>query len=156
MNEQYKETVAALKKAEDALKTLKAFEETQHKAKGKTMLNQIVNYIADVLHDSNYICGCKYCDLALSKMRDRFIFYIYDNSMISSGHPIFSIDFDGETVDHCKLDDEMILTLIRYWEGFKKELHANIKTCLEERTKTINKELAHIAYVNEQLSKWHV
>ena len=89
-------------------------------------------------------------------MRDRFIFYIYDNGMISRGHPIFSIGFDGETVDHCKLDAKMMLTLIRYWDGFKKELHANIKTCLEERTKTINKELAHIAYVNEQLSKWHV
>lgn len=150
MNEQYKETVSALKKAEQALKTLKEFEKTQYKVKGETMLDQIVNYIADVLHDSNYTCGCKYYDLALSKMRDRFIFYIY------GGHPVFSIGFDGTTVDHRQLDDEMMLTLIRYWDGFKKELHANIKTCLEERTKTINEELAHIAYVNEQLSKWHV
>ena len=50
----------------------------------------------------------------------------------------------------------MMLTLVKEWEGFKKELDLSIKKTMEMRTKSINDKLAHIGYVNEQLSKWHV
>jgi hypothetical protein len=50
----------------------------------------------------------------------------------------------------------MMLTLVKEWEGFKKELDFSIKTTMKMRTKSINDKLAHMGYVNEQLSKWHV
>ena len=50
----------------------------------------------------------------------------------------------------------MMLALVKDWEKFKKELDVSIKTTMKMRTENINKQLAHMGYVNEQLSKWHV
>lgn len=47
-------------------------------------------------------------------------------------------------------------TLINDWDGFKKELDFAINTTLAERTKSINNQLVHIGYVNEQLAKWRI
>ena len=97
-----------------------------------------------------------YGDLVLSNMDDRFVFYVYGNSPLSTGTPVFSILPNGD-VDHIfELNKNMMLTLVRDWDGFKKELHASIKITLRERTRAINAELSHIGYVNEQLEKWSV
>lgn len=49
-----------------------------------------------------------------------------------------------------------MLVLVKEWEDFKKELDFSIKYTMKMRTKSINDKLAHIGYVNEKLTKWHV
>ena len=144
MNNQYEVTATAIKQAEEALETLKDFSESQYKAKGKTMMEQIIDYITRTLSNADYMfCGCKHYHLALS-------------SAIGSGYPVFSITTNGEVKNVCTLSEWMILTLVKEWGEFKKELDFSIKTTMKMRTKSINDRLAHIGYVNEQLSKWHV
>ena len=156
MNNQYEVTATAIKQAEEALETLKDFSESQYKAKGKTMMEQIIDYITHTLSNANYMCsGCAHYHLVLSKMKNYFVFYIYDNSVIG-GYPAFTITHNGEVKNVCSLSEWMMLTLVKEWEGFKKELDLSIKKTMEMRTKSINDKLAHIVYVNEQLSKWHV
>lgn len=157
MNNKYEITATAIKQAEEAFTTLKEFSETQYKAKGETMLEQITDYIAHTLSDANYIySGCSYGHIALSNMSDHAVFLIYDHSTISSGTPIFSITYDGKIKNYRELSAWMMLTLVETWDGFKKELNIGIEKALERRIKHINKQLSHIGYVNEQLSKWHV
>lgn len=157
MNNQYEVTATAIKQAEEALETLKDFSESQYKAKGKTMMKQIIDYITHTLSNADYMCcGCKYYHLALSNMKNYFVFYIYDNSAISYGYPVFSITTNGEVKNVCNLSEWMMLTLVNEWEEFKKELDFSIKRTIKTRIKSINDKLAHIGYVNEQLSKWHV
>lgn len=155
MNDRYETTAIAVRQAEKALETLKEFSEMQYKAKGKTMLEQIIDYIVNTLSNADYICcGCKYYHLALSNMKSSFVFYIYDDC--DSGYPIFSITKNREVRCNRQLDEQMMLTLVKEWEGFKKELDFSIKVTLKERTRSINNQLYHIGYVNEQLSKWSV
>lgn len=157
MNNRYETTAMAVRHAEEALKTLKEFSEMQYKAKGETMIEQIVDYIVNTLSNAEYMCcGCKHNHLALSNMKTYFIFYIYDNSVIGSGYPVFSITNDGKIKYVNKLSEWMMLNLIKDWNGFKEELDFAIKTTLRETTKSINRQLAHIGYMNEQLSKWEV
>lgn len=158
MNNKYKETATAIRHAEEALETLKAFSESQYKAKGETMLEQISDYIANTLTNANYMCcGCKYYHLSLSKFNNEFVFYIYDNSAIGSGYPIFRVTKYGVINKiHDKLPEWMMLTLVNEWSGFKENLNFAIQTTLENRTKSINSALSYIGYVNEQLSKWKV
>ena len=157
MENKYKEAVTAIRQAEQALEILKNFSENQYKEKGDTMLEQILDYIVNTLSNADYMCcGCKYNHLALSKMKNIFIFYIYDNGVISSGYPVFSVTTDGEVKCTINLSEWMMLTLAKEWDGFKKELDFSIKTTIKERTKSINNQLCHIGYINEQLSKWHV
>lgn len=157
MNNQYEVTATAIRQAEEALETLKNFSEEQYKAKGETMMEQIIDYISHKLFEAEYMCcGCKYYHLALSNMGKRFIFYIYDNSAIGSGHPVFSITTNGEVKNVCNLSEWMMLTLVQEWDGFKESIDFSIKTTMKSRTENINRQLAHIGYVNEQLSKWHV
>ena len=157
MYNRYEETAIAIKQAEKALETLKEFSEMQYEAKGATMSEQIVDYIVGTLSDASYMCGgCKYNHLALSNMKDSFVFYIYDGGAISSGHPVFSITNDGEIKYINKLGEWMMLTLVKDWDGFKEQLDFTIKTTLKERTRYINNQLSHIGYVNEQLVKWKV
>ena len=99
--------------------------------------------------------GCKHYHLALGNMKNHFVFYIYDSSTIC-GFPAFVITPNGEVKNVCSLSEWMMLTLVKEWKGFKKELDFSIKTTMKMRTKSINHKLAHIGYVNEQLSKWHV
>ena len=156
MNNQYEVTATAIKQAEEALETLKDFSESQYKAKGKTMMEQMIDYITHTLSSADYMCCCcKYYHLALIKMKDYFVFYIYNNSAIS-GYPVFSITTNGEVKNVCNLSEWMMLALVKDWEKFKKELDVSIKTTMKMRTESINKQLAHMGYVNEQLSKWHV
>lgn len=156
MNDQYEVTAVAIKHAEEALKVLNDFTESQYQAKGKTMMEQIIDYITHTLSNANYMCsGCKHYHLALSNMKNHFVFYIYDSSTIG-GFPAFVITPNGEVKNVCSLSEWMMLTLVKEWEGFKKELDFSIKTTMKMRTKSINDKLAHIGYVNEQLSKWHV
>ena len=154
---EYEAAAIAIAQAEEALKSLSGFSQAQYKEKGRTMVEQVSGYIADVLSDAKYMCcGCVYGDLALSNMGDRFAFYVYDSGPLSTGTPVFSVSPNGD-VDHIfELNKNMMLTLVRDWDGFKKELHASIKITLRERTRAINAELAHIGYVNEQLEKWSV
>ena len=157
MENKYEEVVASIRQAEQALEILKNFSESQYKVKGNTMSEQILDYIVNTLSNVDYMCcGCKYKHLALSNMKNLFIFYIYDNSAIGSGYPVFSIATNGEVKYVNNLSEWMMLTLVKEWDGFKKELDFSIKTTIEERTKSINKQLCHIGYMNEQLSKWHV
>ena len=157
MENKYKEAVTAIRQAEQALEILKNFSENQYKGKGDTMLEQILDYIVNTLSNADYMCcGCKYNHLALSKMKNIFIFYIYDNSAIGAGYPAFSVTTDGEVKCTINLSEWMMLTLAKEWDGFKKELDFSIKTTIKERTKSINNQLCHIGYINEQLSKWHV
>lgn len=157
MNNQYETTAVAIRQAEEALKVLHDFTESQYKAKGETMLEQIVDYIKYKLSNADYMCGgCMCRHLALSNLRDCFSFYIYDNSAISSGIPVFSITTNGEVKNVRELKEWMMLVLVKEWEDFKKELDFSIKDTMRMRTKSINDKLAHIGYVNEQLSKWHV
>lgn len=157
MNNQYEVTATAIRQAEEALKVLNDFTESQYKAKGKTMMEQIIDYVSNVLSNADYMCsGCTHCHLTLYHMRDYFVFYIYDKSAICSGHSIFSIATNGEIKNICNLNEWMMLTLVEEWEEFKKELDVSIKRTMKVRTKSINDKLAHIGYVNEQLSKWHV
>lgn len=157
MNNRYETTAIAVRQAEKALETLKEFSETQYEAKGETMAEQIVDYIINTLSNADYICcGCKHNHLVLSNIKDYFVFYIYDDIIISCGYPIFSITNNGEVKYICKLDEGMMLTLVKDWDGFKKELDFAIKKTLRERTNNINSQLSHIGYVNEQLSKWRV
>lgn len=155
MDNRYEVTANAIRQAEDALETLKRFTDIQYKAKGETMLDQIADYIAVTLSDANYMfCGNKYYHLALSNRNDYFVFYIYDNNGCSSGYPIFCVTPSGDIRYYRKLEEWMMLTLVKEWDGFKKDLHSMIKFTMEERTKSINKKLVHIANVHEQLSKW--
>ncbi len=157
MENKYKEAATAIKQAEQALEILKNFSENQYKEKGDTMLEQIIDYIVNTLSNVDYrYCGCKYQHLALSKAKNLFIFYIYDNNAIGSGYPAFSVTTYGEVKHTINLSEWMMLTLVKEWNGFKKELDSSIKTTIKERTKSINNQLCHIGYVNEQLSKWHV
>ena len=157
MNNQYEATATAIRQAEESLKVLNDFMESQYKAKGNTMIEQIIDYIANTLSNANYTCcGCKYYHLALSNMGKKFIFYIYDKSAIGCGVPVFSIKTDGEVKKHQDLSEWMMLTLIEEWDGFKENLNFSIKKTMESRTKSINDKLTHIGYVNKQLSKWHV
>ena len=157
MINKYETAAIAIRHAEEALKTLKEFSETQYETKGETMIEQITNYIIDTLANADYLCcGCRYHHLALSNMKNYFVFYVYDNSAISSGYPVFSITKSGEIKNICKLAEWMMLTLINDWDGFKKELDFAINTTLAERTKNINNQLVHIGYVNEPLAKWRV
>lgn len=157
MNGKYETTAIAIRQAEKALESLKEFSEMQYNIKGESMTEQIIDYIATTLSDADYMCcGCKYNKLALSHMNNCFIFYIYDNSAIGSGYPIFSIRNNGEVKHGCKLSEWMMLTLIKDWGGFKKELDFAIKITLESRTKHLNNQLSHIGYVNEQLTKWKI
>lgn len=158
MTNHYTATAKAIKNAELALETLTKFTDEQYKAKGATMLEQIVNYIADVLADANYmLCGNTYGKLALSNFQNRFTFYVKSgNSYCDFGYPIFSVDHNGNIKINRKLDEDMMLAVVKDWDGFKKDLHDMIKFTMEERTKTINKKLAHIGYVTDQLENWHV
>ena len=158
MNNQYTATANAIKQAEVALETLKDFTNEQYKAKGTTMLEQIIDYISNALLEANYMfCGNKCGKLALSNMCDRFTFYVYDGHYYcDAGYPIFSIKTNGEIKIHRELEESMMLTLVKEWDDFKKDLHYMIKFTMEERTKNINKQLAHIGYVAEQLENWHV
>lgn len=157
MNDQYEVTAVAIRQAEEALKVLNDFSDSQYQAKGKTMMEQIIDYISNVLSNADYMCdGCMHYHLALSRMRNYFVFYIKDKSAIYSEHPIFSITTNGKIKQIDNLSEWMMLTLVKEWEGFKKELDFSIKTTMRMRTKNINDKLAHIGYVNEQLSKWHV
>lgn len=157
MENKYEEVVTSIKRAEEALEILKNFSENQYKEKGDTMLEQILNYIVNTLSNANYMCcSFKYKHLALTKAKNIFIFYIYDNSAIGSGYPAFSITTDGEVNYTIHLSEWMMLTLVKEWDEFKKELDSSIKTAIKERTKSINNQLCHIGYINEQLSKWHV
>lgn len=157
MINKYETAAIAIRHAEEALKILKEFSEMQYETKGETMIEQIINYIIDTLANADYLCcGCLYRHLALSNMKNHFVFYVYDNSAIGSGYPVFSITKSGEVESIYKLTEWMMLTLINDWDGFKKELDSAIKTTLAERTKNINNQLVHIGYVNEQLAKWRV
>ena len=157
MNSQYETTASAIRQAEEALKVLNDFTESQYKVKGDTMLEQIMYYITCKLSNADYMCGgCKCGHLALSNLRDCFSFYIYDNSAISSGIPVFSITTNGEVKNVRELKEWMMLVLVKEWEDFKRELDFAIKNTMKMRTKSINDKLAHIGYVNEQLSRWHV
>lgn len=157
MNDQYEVTATAIRQAEEALKVLNDFTESQYKAKGKTMVEQIIDYITHTLSNADYMCGgCTHCHLVLYHMRNDFVFYIHDKSAICSGQSIFSITTNGEIKNICNLNEWMMLTLVEEWEEFKKELDISIKRTMKVRTKSINDKLAHIGYVNEQLSKWHV
>ena len=145
MNNQYETTAAAIRQAEDALKVLNDFAESQYKAKGDTMLEQIMYYIKYNLSNADYMCGgCMYGHLALSKLRDCFSFYIYDNSAISSGVPVFFITTNGEMKNIRELKEWMILVLVKEWEDFKKELDFAIKDTMRMRTKSINDKLANL------------
>lgn len=157
MSNQYEITAAAIRYAEEALNVLNDFTFTEsQQAKGKIMMEQIIDYITHTLSNANYMCsGCKHYHLALSNMKNHFVFYIYDSSTIG-GFPAFVITPNGEVKNVCSLSEWMMLTLVKEWEGFKKELDFSIKTTMKMRTKSINDKLAHIGYVNEQLSKWHV
>ena len=157
MNNQYKVTADAIRDAENALNTLKDFTMAQYETKGNTMVEQVADYIKNVLSDANYMCcGAKYYRLALSKRHNSFIFYIYDGSAISYGYPVLTITTNGEAKNIRPLNEWMMLTLVQYWDGFKKELNAAIKLTMKSKTESINNQLAHIGYVNEQLSKWHI
>lgn len=157
MNNRYETTVSAIRHAENALEVLNEFYEMQYKAKGETMLEQIADYIVNTLSDANYMfCGNKYYHLALSNMKDRFVFYIYDNSCLGCGYPIFSVTINGEVKYIRELEEWMMVILVKEWDGFKKDLHSMIRFTMEERTKSINRQLSHIGYVNEQLSMWKV
>lgn len=157
MHNQYETTVTAIRQAEEALKVLNDFTESQHKAKGETMLEQIMYYIKHKLSNAAYMCGgCMCGHLALSNLRNCFSFYIYDNSAINSGVPVFSITTNGEVKNVRELKEWMMLVLVKEWEDFKKELDFSIKYTMKMRTKSINDKLAHIGYVNEKLTKWHV
>lgn len=157
MINKYETAAIAIRHAEEALKTLKEFSETQYETKGETMIEQITNYIRDTLANADYLCcGCRYHHLVLSNMENYFVFYVYDNSAISFGYPVFSITKSGEIKNICKLAGWMMLILINDWDGFKKELDFAINTTLAERTKSINNQLVHIGYVNEQLAKWRI
>lgn len=157
MNNRYEATAIAIRQAEEALKVLKEFSEMQYEAKGETMTEQIVDYITNTLSDTDYMCcGCKYNHLALSNMKDYFVFYIYDNSVIGTGYPVFSITNNGEVKYINKLSEWMMLNLIKDWNGFKESLDFAIKTTLKEKTKNINRQLSYIGYVNEQLAQWRV
>lgn len=120
MNDQYEVTAAAIKHAEEALKVLNNFTESQYQAKGKTMMEQIIDYITHTLSNANYMCsGCKHYHLALSNMKNYFVFYIYDSI---GGFPAFVITPNGEVKNVCSLSEWMMLTLVKEWEGFKKSL----------------------------------
>lgn len=157
MSNQYEVTAAAIRQAEKALETLNDFIEVQYEAKGSTMLEQIINYIKNKLSNADYICGrCKYRNIELSHIQGGFTFYIYDCGAISNGIPVFSIRNNGGITEYRVLSEWMMLTLVREWEGFKEELDNSIKKAMSSCTKSINDKLAHIGYVNEQLSKWHI
>jgi hypothetical protein len=157
MNDRYEATATAIKQAEEALNTLKEFSENQYKAKGETMLEQILDYITNTLNNASYICcGFTYKHLVLTNIKNKFIFYIYEAGAIGSGYPIFSITNDGKIKNRIELSEWMMLTLIKEWGGFKEEFDVAIKKALTNRTKHINDQLSHIGYVNEQLAKWHV
>lgn len=157
MKNRYEVASNAIKYAEKALEDLKTFSNTQYEEKGETMLDQIIDYVVNTLSNVNYMCcGFKIQHLALSNMKTKFIFYIYDNSAIGSGYPIFSITTDGDVEYSNDLNEWMMLTLVKEWDGFKKEFDFAIKTTLESRKKYIHDQMCHIGYVNEQLSKWHI
>lgn len=157
MNNKFELTAMAVKHAEEALATLKEFTDTQYKVKGATMLDQIIDYITHTLENVDYMCcGCKSYHLSLSNMRDYFTFYIYDGGAISSGYPAFTITKDGKVKHKIELAEWMMLRLVDEWAAFKKELDIAIRFTLNERTKSINNQLAHIGYVNEKLEKWEV
>lgn len=158
MNSRYKATAIAIKQAEQALETLKDFSESQYKAKGETMLEQIIDYISNVLYNANYMCcGCCHYNLKLINMKNRFVFYIDDSRTLGGGgYPIFSISINGDVKYIRKLEEWMMLVLVKEWNGFKEDLNFSIKTTMKERTKSINNQLVHIGYVNEQLAKWKV
>lgn len=125
--------------------------------KGDTMLEQIMHYITYKLSNADYMCGgCMCGHLALSNLRDCFSFYIYDNSAISSSIPVFSITTNGDVNNVLELKEWMMLVLMKEWDDFKKELDFSIKCTMKMRAKSINDKLAHIGYVNEKLTKWHV
>ena len=157
MNSKYEATANAIRQAEEALETLKEFTYTQYKAKGATMLDQIIDYISNTLSNANYMfCGNKIGHLALSNMNNRFTFYIYTDGGCCCGYPIFTVYTNGQIFVSRELEEWMMLILVKEWDGFKKDLDDMIKYTMEERTKKINAELSHIGYVNEQLSKWKV
>lgn len=154
---EYEAAAIAIAQAEEALKSLSGFSQAQYKEKGRTMVEQVSGYIADVLSDAKYMCcGCTYRGLNLRPMNEKFVFYVRDSSPIGMRTPIFSVSTNGDVNRIHELDEDMMLTLAREWDGFKNELHASIKITLRERTRAINAELAHIGYVNEQLEKWSV
>lgn len=157
MENKYEEVVTSIRRAEEALEVLKNFSESQYKAKGNTISEQIIDYIVNTLSKVDYMCcGCKYNHLSLSNMGNKFIFNIYNNGAISCWYPIFSITTNGEVKYINNLSERMMLTLVKEWDGFKEQLDFSIKTTIKERTKSINNQLCHIGYMNEQLSKWHV
>lgn len=154
---EYEAAAIAIAQAEEALKSLSGFSQAQYKEKGRTMVEQVSGYIADVLSDAKYMCcGCIYRGLDLRKMNNRFVFYIRESGPLCMRTPVFSVSTNGDVNLTHELDEDMMLTLAREWDGFKKELHESIKITLRERTRAINAELAHIGYVNEQLEKWSV
>ena len=53
MNNQYEVTAVAIRQAEEALKVLNDFTESQYQAKGKTMTEQIIDYITHTLSNAN-------------------------------------------------------------------------------------------------------
>lgn len=154
---EYEAAAIAIAQAEEALKSLSGFSQAQYKEKGRTMVEQVSGYIADVLYDAKYMCcGCVYGKLTLSPMNEKFVFYVCESGPLGMSTPVFSVSTNGNVHLIRELDEDMMLTLIREWDGFKRELHASIKITLRERTRAINAELSHIGYVNEQLEKWSV
>lgn len=157
MDNRYTTVATAVTQAEKALKTLVEFHEAQRESKGDNMEAEIIEYIVNTLSCANYLCcGCKYKHLALSRMKSDFIFYIYDDSAISSGYPVFRVTDNGKVKHICKLSEWMMLALVNDWQDFKEELDHAIKITLKNRTNNITNQLSHIGYVNEQLKGWRV
>lgn len=157
MNNKYEEAIISIRHAERALDMLKEYTDSQHKTQGETMLEQIIEYVYEILDKANYMCvSFKTNHLSLSEGNNKFIFHVYGSGAISSGYPIFIISTSGDIIPIRELNEGMMLTVIKEWDEFKQKLDAAIQKAMEEKTKRINSELSHIGYVNEELSKWHI
>lgn len=147
MYEKYAEAVSHIKKAEDALKTLKSYVEKENAEKTMPILNQIANYVHEVVTDADLASHfyCATLSISLACNNGEFVLRTRSVDSMSYGmYTVFTIQQDGGIVYYPE-SQAHIPTLIACWKYFKKELLSKVDLAVKERKARIEKELDLLA-----------
>ena len=148
--ENIKIAVDAIIIAEEAVNKIVKSAKEEYEAKGKTMLEQVTNYIYDKLDEAGWMCRtfAIYDELCLGKQGTaRYIFYI-------NHCPVFYIQKNNIKMHYNSLDEFQMKTIACYWNKFKEEFDKNIKIALDERINALKREMNETQHTSELINSW--
>jgi hypothetical protein len=154
----FEQTAMALEIAEKALKETNTLTKKHIAAKGNTMLEQVVNYIADTLADAHYMLGeARYGNIDL--IGNGTNFYLRVGNYVQYNSPIKVCIFERDgSVNYMadELPTEWIVSLARDWAGFKQTLDEKIEFHMEEHIKKNKAKLAKLEQERALIDNWHI